>query len=206
MIRVGVALNLSFVKLEDFSLNRPWTYLPSWMNVSDCEYWNNQIKDNLIWEQPIAQVYGKSHIVPRLTTFLAEKTINYKYSGIEHSGNGWPEWFYPLLEMVRSVGQARFNGCLLNLYRNGNDRMGWHSDNEPVLEFLKPIASLSLGATRQFCLKDRRNKVKEVLSLKTGDLLIMHPKCQKEWMHSVPARKRVLKQRINLTFRCYKNN
>ena len=174
------------------------------MDISEGEDWKNQIKENLIWSRPLVRVYGKLHIIPRMTAFLADEDITYRYSGVLHHGHGWPDWFYPLLEMVSSVSKAKFNGCLLNLYRNGKDRMGWHADDEPELDLSKPISSLSFGATREFCLKHRGVGIKKVLPLKTGDLLIMHPNCQHEWLHSIPARRKVLNQRINLTFRCYK--
>ena len=183
---------------------RPWTYLPSLFNPKDSEVWAKRITKNISWEQPLVRVYGKRYLVPRKTSFLAENQISYRYSGISHYGNGWPNWFLPLLGIVRSVSKSRFNGCLLNLYRNGYDRMGWHSDNENELDLSKPIASLSFGAPRDFYLRHRSKNARQLLTLKTGDLLIMHPDCQKEWMHSIPARRKVLTPRVNLTFRCYK--
>jgi len=189
--------------VRDYSKSRPWIILSSWMNKVDSEYWMDQINKKLEWKQPLVRVYGSSHVVPRMTTFLAEKKISYCYSGSVHYGNGWPDWFCPLLKMVNFESKVEFNGCLLNLYRNGNDRMGWHSDNEPELDLEKPIASLSFGATRDFVLKHRTQNLRKVLSLGTGDLLIMYSNCQKDWIHSVPIRRRILDQRVNLTFRCY---
>lgn len=192
--------------MSDSSKNLPWTLFPAWMNAIDSEKWKKKIKDNLKWEQPLVRVYGSSHVVPRMTTFLAEKNINYRYSGLIHYGNGWPNWFCPLLMMVTSACKANFNGCLINLYRNGNDRMGWHSDDEYEINSTEPIASLSFGASRDFFFKHRNENVKKVLSLHDGDLLVMHPSCQENWIHSLPMRKRIDKARINLTFRCYKKN
>ncbi|WP_320667980.1 alpha-ketoglutarate-dependent dioxygenase AlkB family protein [Prochlorococcus sp. MIT 1307] len=192
--------------MEDLSEKRPWILIPSWMNIKDSEYWKNQINKNLVWEQTVVRVYGSLHVAPRMTNFLSEKHISYCYSGTKHFGDGWPDWFFPLLESVNFASKVKFNGCLLNLYRNGNDRMGWHSDDEAELDLTKPISSLSLGATRDFFLKHRSKNIKEVITLRRGDLLIMHPNCQKEWLHSIPTRKKVINQRINLTFRCYNHN
>ena len=189
--------------MEDSSQSQPWTLLPSWMSTIESERWQRQIKENLFWKQPLIRVYGSSYLVPRKTTFLAEKNICYRYSGLTNYGLGLPDWFHPLLDKVILECQAQFNGCLLNLYRNGDDRMGWHSDDEPEIDRTKPIASLSLGATRDFFFKHRTKKIREVLTLKQGDLLIMHPNCQKNWLHSVPIRKKIAHERINLTFRCY---
>ena len=185
---------------------RPWTFSPSWMSSDDSQSWQAQINSRLVWSRPVISVYGSSHVVPRKTSFLAEENISYRYSGIVHYGNGWPDWFHPLLEKINSTCAVNFNGCLINLYRNGKDCMGWHADNEPELDAAKPIASLSLGEQRDFVFKHRTKALKDLLKLNSGDLLIMHPGCQNEWIHSLPRRNKIIKSRINLTFRCYKEN
>ena len=107
-----------------------------------------------------------------------------------------------VLEQVNHMAQAQFNGCLLNLYRDGDDRMGWHADDEPEIDQTQPIASLSLGSTRDFLFRHRNDQTKRAaIPLADGDLLIMHPGCQGLWMHSVPQRRKVKTMRINLTFR-----
>ena len=98
---------------------------------------------------------------------------------------------------------TRFNGCLFNCYRNGEDRMGWHADDEPEIDASQPIASLSLGATRTFQLKQRRGDERHSLELADGDLLVMEPPCQEDWVHALPVRKRVSTVRVNLTFRVF---
>ena len=183
----------------------PCTLFRSWLSTKECEEWVNLINKNITWEQPFVRIYGCKNKVPRKTKFLAEKDISYRYSGLVHYGNGWPAWFQPLLDSASSACKVAFNGCLLNYYRDGCDRMGWHADNEPELEAGKPIASISLGAKRDFFFKNRLTNIKKVLPLHSGDLLIMHPTCQKEWLHSIPTRKKILESRINLTFRCYKS-
>ncbi len=183
----------------------PWTHLPSWMTEEEAQEWNQKINNLVIWEQPLVKVYGKQYLVPRKTSFLSESNIKYTYSGLTHIGNGWPEWFLPLLKQVSIESDAKFNGCLINLYRDGKDRMGWHSDDEPEIDASKPITSLSFGTQRDFCLKHRFENFRESLPLANGDLLIMHPNCQKHWLHSIPIRKKVNQPRINITFRCYKN-
>jgi alkylated DNA repair dioxygenase AlkB len=133
---------------------------------------------------------------------LAEQGLQYRYSGAIHVGEGWPDWFHPLLEQVNHIAQAQFNGCLLNLYRDGDDRMGWHADDETEIDQSQPIASLSLGSTRDFLFRHRGDQTKRAaIPLADGDLLIMHPGCQERWMHSVPQRRKVKTVRINLTFR-----
>ena len=183
--------------------DQPWELLPCWLNSIQASEWKNRITYNLRWEQPLIRVYSRSYYVPRLTSFIANKNISYVYSGFKHIGEGWPVWIMPLLEKVNHACKTSFNGCLINLYRDGNDKMGWHSDDEKELDKEKPIASLSLGISRDFVLKHRRKILRKSLLLSNGDLLIMYPQCQKDWLHSLPARKKIKEHRINLTFRCY---
>ena len=161
--------------------------------------------DRLHWQQPIVQVYGRHHPVPRLTMFLAEQEVTYRYSSTRHCGEGWPSWFVPLLDQINTACGCRFNGCLLNLYRHGDDRMGWHADDEADIDQSQPIASLSLGSSRDFQLRHRHQRQQHhTLTLSSGDLLMMHPGCQQDWLHAVPQRKRVKESRINLTFRHFR--
>ena len=184
----------------------PVDFISGWMQPVDTEKWKKKIVNNIEWTQPKVKVYGKEYFVPRKTCFIGDKNIRYSYSGFVHQSNGWPDWFYPLLEKVSFACQSNFNGCLINLYRNGSDRMGWHSDNEKELDPKQPISSLSLGATRDFCVKHREHLKKGLFTLKNGDLLIMKPSFQEYWLHSIPIRKKVIDYRINLTFRCYLND
>ena len=183
-----------------------WTLHEGWLKGDEARRWQTRLEQQLLWQQPVVQVYGKRHPVPRMTVFLATKGIRYRYSGAVHAGCGWPEWFQPLLIQINAACETQFNGCLLNLYRRGEDRMGWHADDEPEIDQRAPIASLSLGATRDFQLRHRSTPQRRMsLPLADGDLLVMHPGCQSRWMHSVPQRRKVQTPRINLTFRRFQN-
>ena len=181
----------------------PWKLIPAWMNNAETDKWMNYFQTKILWERPLVRVFGKKYLVPRLTAFISNNGINYNYSGINHVGNGFPSWFLPLLFKVNDFTGANFNGCLLNFYRDGQDRMGWHSDNERVLDQVSPIASLSLGISRDFAFKNNQSGYKVNLKLNDGDLLVMYPPCQHEWKHSLPSRKGITSPRINLTFRKY---
>ena len=180
----------------------PWTLHRGWLAAEDAKHWTTLMTEKIAWEQPVVKVYGRLHPVPRMAVFLANKGVQYRYSGTTHSGEGWPDWFTPLLTSINDACRTRFNGCLLNLYRHGDDRMGWHADDEPEIDQTQPIGSLSLGASRDFHLRHRVKRDHRIaLTLSDGDLLIMHPGCQQNWMHSVPQRRRISTPRINLTFR-----
>ena len=181
---------------------QPWDLIRGWAKPDTATFWRNQLTESVDWQQPIVKVYGREHPVPRLTAFLAETGVRYRYSGTQHIGSGWPEWFTPLLEKVKHACCCNFNGCLLNLYRHGEDRMGWHADDEPEIDQRSPIASLSLGANRDFQLRHRHQMgQKACLTLADGDLLVMQPGCQQSWHHCIPQRKKIRTTRINLTFR-----
>ncbi len=183
--------------------NYPWSVIPSWIPLDECAYWKSIVFNSLIWEQPVIKLFGKKYSVPRKTSFMGKNGTLYSYSGINQKASGWTEWMLPLLARVNQTCFCEFNGCLFNLYRDGNDSMGWHSDNETELDNQKPIASLSFGATRDFVLKHRYLKYSISIKLGDGDLLIMYPPCQKEWIHSLPKRRKINQSRINLTFRCF---
>jgi len=95
-----------------------------------------------------------------------------------------------------------FNSVLANLYRDGRDSMGWHSDDEPELGAQPAIASLSLGSTRRFVLKHRNDPSRKfALELPHGSLLLMRGATQANYRHALPRTARPVGPRINLTFR-----
>ncbi|CAL8344446.1 unnamed protein product [Lota lota] len=154
------------------------------------------------------QVYGKVHDIPRKQAVYGEPGLNYTYSGVKHFARQW----IPTLEYIRDsvtkvTGQV-FNFVLVNRYKDGLDHMGEHRDNERELDPLCPIASVSLGASRDFVFRHRdargrgRRRIEPVkLQLVSGSLLLMNPPTNTYWYHSLPRRRAVCQPRINLTFR-----
>ena len=196
------AMALSSEQTQHQAPVQPWTLIRGWVKPDAAVFWRDQLAESVGWKQPIVRVYGRQHPVPRLTAFLAETGVRYRYSGTQHTGSGWPDWFVPLLKEVKQACFCNFNGCLLNLYRHGDDRMGWHADDEPEIDQSSPIASLSFGASRDFQLRHRHETGnKTSLSLADGDLLIMQSGCQQSWQHCIPQRKKIRTMRLNLTFR-----
>lgn len=66
------------------------------------------------------------------------------------------KWHPLLVNLCKAVEHATgcsFNSLLCNLYRDGHDSIGWHSDDEASLGPKPTIASLSLGDTRVFSLR-----------------------------------------------------
>jgi alkylated DNA repair dioxygenase AlkB len=135
---------------------------------------------------------------------MGDPGCHYRYSGLLETPLPWSE---PLLNLRRQVEAhlgVAFNSLLLNRYRHGQDRMGWHADDEPELAPNHPIASLSLGATRTLRFRPRPGGPGGEpfgMELHHGDLLVMHPPTQIHWHHALPPRQRVREERLNLTFR-----
>jgi alkylated DNA repair dioxygenase AlkB len=110
-----------------------------------------------------------------------------------------------LKQIVEELAATKFNSCLLNLYHNGNEGMGWHSDDEKPLGKNNTIASLSFGAERKFSFKHKQTKQIASLVLEHGSLIIMKDNTQSNWLHSLPISKNITQPRINLTFRTINN-
>lgn len=137
---------------------------------------------------------------PRLTAWWGDVGASYVYSGIVNDPQPWPDWMRDLRARVVDAAGARFNSCLGNLYRDGNDSVALHADDEPELGPEPTIASLSLGASRKFQLRHATAAPIDLM-LDDGDLLVMSGPMQREWRHAVPKMARVIAPRVNLTFR-----
>ncbi|GIU04645.1 2OG-Fe(II) oxygenase [Shewanella sp. c952] len=151
--------------------------------------------------RPELTVYGKSHPIPRSQVWFADKGCDYYYSGLFIESLPWPKYAEKLrLKLMRDYSLVS-NGVLVNCYRDGTESMGWHSDDEKEIEFGSDIASVTIGASREFFIRHKLTKEKTVLTLNSGDLLIMHWPMQQHWEHALPKRMRVKQTRINYTFR-----
>ena len=163
-----------------------------------------ELRHQLAWRQDQIRIFGRVHDLPRLQAWYGDPGARYIYSGIQLEPEPWIPALVPLRERLeRELAPARFNSVLANLYRDGRDSNGWHSDDEPALGERPLIASLSLGATRRFQLrhKSRSDLATRSLELRHGTLLVMRGATQDCWRHAVPKTRRVVGERINLTWR-----
>jgi alkylated DNA repair dioxygenase AlkB len=144
---------------------------------------------------------GRGRPFPRLTAWFADDGLVYRYSGVTHEGTGWLPELLDVKQRVEAASGASFNSLLLNLYRDGRDSIGFHTDAEPELGLKPVVASVSLGAVRQFILKHKKTGEKLDFRLAHGSLLVMAGSCQHHWLHGVPKTDAVVGERINLTFR-----
>ena len=154
------------------------------------------------WQQKIVKMYDKEVITPRLTAWYAAADT-YDYTSLRRSApNLWTPELLSMKSRVEDVAGVTFNSVLLNYYRNGNDSVAWHSDNETALGKYPVIASVSLGQVRNFDIRNKNDhREKYAIRLEHGSLMIMKGDLQAKWDHRIAKSTRIMKERINLTFR-----
>ena len=177
-------------------------YYPGFFDTQTSDLYFDRLRNETDWQQDDIRVFGKVYAQPRLTALYGEQGKPYTYSGITME----PSPFTPLLqsikERVEQLCKASFSTVLLNLYRDGQDSNGWHSDDEKELGNNPVIASVSFGEVRRFRLKHRQERdLKHNLDLTHGSLLVMSGPTQHHWKHQIPKTTRKVGPRINLTFR-----
>jgi alkylated DNA repair dioxygenase AlkB len=159
------------------------------------------LMQNIQWENDDLVFLGKHVTTKRKVAWYGDSEYVYTYSNTTKRALAWTSKLSELKQIVEKCAGTKFNSCLLNLYHNGNEGMGWHSDDENSLGKNNTIASLSFGAERKFSFKHKQTKQTISLLLEHGSLLIMKGGTQSNWLHSLPKSKNITQPRINLTFR-----
>jgi alkylated DNA repair dioxygenase AlkB len=161
----------------------------------------NELYNTIAWKNDEVIIFGKLIKTNRKVAWYATTDLDYTYSNISKKALLFTPELLSLKQIVEQKTGETYNACLLNLYENGSEGMGWHSDDEKTLEPLASIASLSFGADRKFSLKHKQNKQTVSVILENGSLLEMKNETQLFWKHALPKTTKVLTPRINLTFR-----
>lgn len=184
--------------MKDASL----TFDPIFMDNKQADYYYEHLLEQIKWEQYHIKMFGKTLPQPRLTAWYGDKGAAYSYSGIQLMPLPFTAELLLLKNSIEACTKREFNSVLLNLYRNQQDSMGWHSDDEKELGDFPFIASLSLGSSRVFQLKHKVDKLlKGKIELSHGSLLCMGGPMQSFWQHAIPKSNIPCGPRINLTFR-----
>ncbi len=175
---------------------------PAWLPADEAARLFDALRAQLPWEVHRLRLFGREVASPRLSCWIGEPHAVYAYSGSRFLPHPWPSSLQPVrARLVRELGVG-FDSVLANLYRDGRDAMGWHSDDEPELGPAPVIASLSLGGPRRFALKARRAPAQRLaLELPPGSLLVMAGETQRHYRHALPRTAKPVGPRINLTFR-----
>lgn len=158
----------------------------------------NEIK----WRQDRMKIYGKEVNLPRKTAWYGDRDKSYTFSGIHLQPEPWTPTLLQVKEKVEEIAKIQFNSVLLNLYRDGNDGISWHTDAEAELGKNPVIGSVSFGGTRRFMFRHKDNKdLKAEIELTHGSFLLMAGTTQHFWQHQIPKTSKKVQPRINLTFR-----
>jgi alkylated DNA repair dioxygenase AlkB len=178
-------------------------YWPDWLAPAEADALFEALHGTIAWETHTIRIYGRAVASPRLSCWIGDPGASYVYSRTRFEPRSWPPVLAALRTRVEQACGTRFNSVLANLYRDGRDAMGWHSDDEPELGPEPVIASLSLGAPRRFVFrrKSPRGPAALELQLPPGSLLRMAGATQRLYQHALPRAARVQAPRINLTFR-----
>jgi alkylated DNA repair dioxygenase AlkB len=158
------------------------------------------------WQSDEVILFGQKRILSRKVAWMGDAGFTYSYSGTNKIASPWTPPLLSIKGRVESLCRQEFNSCLLNLYHDGSEGMGWHSDDEKTLGRNPVIASVSFGAERVFKLKHRESKEVVPILLEHGSLLVMKGETQHHWVHAMPKTKKISSPRVNLTFRTFLGN
>ena len=191
---------------QDFSNLLPFqgevTFHPDFFALAEADGFFNSLQEGLAWQQEPIWMFGKQILQPRLTALYGDPKVPYGYSGIAMQAFTFTAELGSIKKRLEEFTQHEFTHVLCNYYRDGQDSMGWHRDNEAVLGRNPKIASITFGASRSFQLRPYAQKEPKVnLELSHGSLLLMEGESQHYWEHQLPKTKKVQEPRINLTFR-----
>lgn len=177
-------------------------YFPELFSNKECIAFLDKFITTIEWEQRVVTMYGKKVATPRLTAWYGENGKNYSYSGTRFNPLPWTQELFEIKERIEPLAGVTFNSVLLNYYRDGNDSVAWHSDNETELGAQPVIGSVSFGQVRRFDIRQKNDhQQKYSLQLHNGSLLLMTGDLQQYWEHTIPKSKSAMGARVNLTFR-----
>lgn len=165
----------------------------NYRELPQADFWLSWWLNTPAWHQEKLQMFGQWRQVPRLLAWFGDAGLNYRYSGADHVCTGWPPALSSLRSWTETTYGVPYNFVLANRYRNGQDSMGWHADDEP--ELLGDVCSISLGAARRFLIATPSGRC--AMDLSHGQVI----RIPRSWRHALPKTRRVVGERINLTFR-----
>ena len=185
-----------------------------WLEKGEVPFGLSEDQYQTLWNSHPAErnevfVFNKIHKVPRWQQAYGR---SYKFSGNTAAALPITETLGKYLDWANGNEKNKgrvggLNGILVNWYEDGEHHISWHSDDESQLVEEAPIYTISLGATRTFKTREKKNK-RNVTSheLKNNDFLIMGGEFQKHYQHQVPKRKKCKHSRISITIRKFETD
>lgn len=175
------------------------TYTPGFITRQEANLLLELLLPIVPWQHHKDIIYEKEIIRPRLTAWYGD--LRKRDEGKRQALPWLPE-LYALKHRVEQYTGIRFQGVLLNYYRDGNDSVAWHADKDTVPGLKTDIASLSIGQERHFDFRHKKDhRLKHSIKLEHGSLLMMKAVLQKDWEHRIAKSSIPMKARINMTFR-----
>jgi len=195
----GISITQQIHELGDATIKE----FPFAFNKRASDKYLTDLIDEISWQQDTLWIAGREIKVPRLQCWMGDRGSNYGYSGIRLEPKPWTDTILTIKERVESLTNEQFNSVLLNYYRDGQDSVSWHADDEKELGRHPIIASVSFGAHRkfQFRPKAKDDKRRFQMELRHGSVLVMGNTLQNKWLHQLPKISGLKESRINLTFR-----
>lgn len=177
------------------------------LNEDEAQQYFDYFYHHLAWQHDEVIIYGQHYKTDRKVVWYGDEHYQYHYSGMVKQAYQWNSLLFNLKMHIEELTGHQFNSCLANLYENGMQGVGWHSDDEPSLLSevggQTVIASLSLGATRKFRFKHKTTSDNVDVLLHTGQLIVMKGQTQHYWKHMLAKSAKITEPRINLTFRYF---
>jgi alkylated DNA repair dioxygenase AlkB len=175
--------------------------IPRFLSSAESTKYFAQLNEETPWEMPEIVMFGKKYPQAGLSTWFTNTKVSYVYSGITRAPHAMTPLLNDVMNACALASGAEYNSVLVNLYRDGNDSVSWHSDNEEINGSEPTIASVSLGETRRFDLRHKESGETVRVDLEDGSLLVMSGLSQLCWVHQIAKTKTKVGPRINLTFR-----
>tara|TARA_B100001063_G_C16618260_1_gene479329 strand:+ start:169 stop:804 length:636 start_codon:yes stop_codon:yes gene_type:complete len=176
-------------------------FWPQWLDQSSANSLLTTAIEQTPWREDFIQIMGKKIPIPRLQNWFGDPGTSYTYSRIRLPAIKFPDWMNVLRLNVEASTKCQFNRALVNYYRDGSDSVDWHADDEPELGVEPVIASVSLGASREFQLRHNISREIVKIVLPHGSLLLMSGGIQEHWQHRIAKVKNLNEARVNFTFR-----
>lgn len=174
-------------------------YISNFLNREEADKLYNRLVEEIDWEEREIKMFGKVYMQPRLIKWYGDKA--YSYSKQDFQAQKMPQIVEELKEKVQEFSGVECNSVLINYYRNEQDSMGKHSDDEKELGPNPTIISVSVGEEREFVIIDKNSKERIKINLEHGSLLIMNKDSQHKYWHELPKSRTKKAGRVNLTFR-----
>lgn len=129
-------------------------------------------------------MFGKEVETPRWQQMYG---LDYEFAGKTHKAIPITKDIQIYLDWANSIGYGKFSQVLLNWYEDGHNYIGAHSDKVHQLKPQSPILSLTLGATRDFVIREKKTKkIITTIPLIDKAVVIMGGDMQKEFTHEIP--------------------